>query len=247
MGFFGKLKGAVKGLGKIAQKAAPALAFIPGVGTLAAAGIGMAGGLLGGGGIEGAIKGGLGGAMGGKLKDAIGQAGGIKGFTEQLLKNGGQVGGTNWGNLLQGGLALGTGLQGMKASGTAAADSQKSRQLTDQAMSLASGEADRANAAWGANAGMRDAYRTSAMNFTDPTNPFARSLAQMGQTPNGPPLPGGAPPPAGPPPPTVAPLPPQAPPMAPPRPPGGAGGGGRISQMLPTEADPRNFPQQRMM
>ena len=71
MGFFGKIKKGIKGIGKFARKAAPLAAFIPGVGPLAAIGIGAAGGLIGGEGWRGALKGAAGGAAGGFLKSKI--------------------------------------------------------------------------------------------------------------------------------------------------------------------------------
>lgn len=76
MSWLSSLKNKVKKLqwkdaAKFAKKAAPALAFIPGVGTLGAAAIGAAGGLFSGkkeGGLGAALSGAAGGLMGGGLK-----------------------------------------------------------------------------------------------------------------------------------------------------------------------------------
>jgi hypothetical protein len=85
MSFWGKLGGALKGIGKFALKAAPvASAFIPGVGPLASIGIGAASGALSkkfdGGGWDDMLKGGLiGGATGaaaGYGKGLLGKLGG---------------------------------------------------------------------------------------------------------------------------------------------------------------------------
>ncbi len=65
MGLFSAIGRGVRGIGKIARKAAPFVGLIPGVGTLAAAGLGAAGGLLGGEGFRGALRGAAGGALGG--------------------------------------------------------------------------------------------------------------------------------------------------------------------------------------
>jgi len=90
---FGFLKKAVKGIGKgikkvgkFARKVSPALAFIPGVGTLAAAGIGAAGGLIGGEGLGGAAKGALGGAAGGLAKAGLGRIPGVGNFAGKVGK-----------------------------------------------------------------------------------------------------------------------------------------------------------------
>lgn len=55
----------IKGLGHIAEKAAPYVGLIPGVGTVAGGVIGAAGGLAAGDGLKGALKYGLTGAAGG--------------------------------------------------------------------------------------------------------------------------------------------------------------------------------------
>lgn len=86
MGLLKKIKKGVKKVGKIVQKAAPALGFIPGVGTLAAATIGGLGGLASGG-LKGALKGAAGGALGGWASGAIGAAGGGAGGIMGGLKS----------------------------------------------------------------------------------------------------------------------------------------------------------------
>lgn len=64
---------AFKGLKKVASVALPvAAAFIPGIGPLASAALGAAGGALGGGGLKGALLGGLGGAFGGGALSGLG-------------------------------------------------------------------------------------------------------------------------------------------------------------------------------
>lgn len=122
---WGWLKKGLGAIGDVAKFAAPALNFIPGVGTLAAAGIGAAGGMLGqlnnenpswkSGLKEGAISGigtyGFGKGMdaynaanpGGSLLGQIG--GGVRGVGG-LLGGGGQggQGGINWPGMLMGGV-----------------------------------------------------------------------------------------------------------------------------------------------
>ena len=105
MGFFGALKSGIKKVGKFAQKAAPALAFIPGVGTLAAAGIGAAGGLIGGNGLRGAAKGAIGGAAGGLAQAGLSRLGG---GANPLAK---------WASGRGGGSALSSGIKGVGGGG----------------------------------------------------------------------------------------------------------------------------------
>jgi hypothetical protein len=76
--------GLVKGIGKVAKKAAPFAGLIPGVGTLAAAGLGGAGGLLAGEGLKGALTGAAGGALGGLGGKLIGGAGGLGGVVRGI-------------------------------------------------------------------------------------------------------------------------------------------------------------------
>ena len=167
MGFWSTIKSGVKGLGKIAQKAAPVVGMIPGVGTLAAAGIGAAGGLLADGNIGSMLKGAAAGA-GGSLLAGSGVLGKIGQAAGKL--------GINAGNIP----SLITGATALMDARQAGKDSATARRYTDAGVNLAQAEADRANQAWMANQGMRDAYRNVAMNFSDPTNPFARNLAMMG-------------------------------------------------------------------
>lgn len=76
----GAVKSVVNVVKKVAPIAAPVVAsFIPGIGPLAAAGIGAAGGLVGGGGLKGALIGGATGGLGNVAGSALGGAGGLLG------------------------------------------------------------------------------------------------------------------------------------------------------------------------
>ena len=77
-GLVKKAKKIVKKVAPIATVAAP---FIPGIGPLAAAGIGAAGGLASGGGLKGAL---MGGAFGGLGNYGIGRMGGLSGIGKSL-------------------------------------------------------------------------------------------------------------------------------------------------------------------
>lgn len=94
----GRFGDALSDLGGAAKGLAPVLSFVPGVGTLGAAGIGALGGLMSGGlsgeGAKAALQGGLGGAMGigrneGLLKLGLGRLGGLG----SLLGGGGGISG----------------------------------------------------------------------------------------------------------------------------------------------------------
>jgi hypothetical protein len=176
---FGFLKKALKGVGKLAQKAAPVIGLVPGVGTLAAAGIGGAGGLLSGGGFEGMLKGAAGGAAGGLLGHT-----GIGGRIGQFAKNaftggdGFQMG--DLGRIAQFALPAMGAYQSYQASKQAGKDSQRARELHEQAMGITGEEYERAKGAWQANQGLRDQFRQIAMNFGDPTNPFTRAMTMAG-------------------------------------------------------------------
>ena len=210
MGFFSGLKKAVKGIGKIAQKAAPAIAFIPGVGLPLAAGIGAAGGLISGGGISGAAQGAMGGAAGEALQSHFMGPGGGPGGPGGASGGGGAPGGAPvpqaggfWqpgsqgfdigdvGQIAQTALPLIGGAAAIGASGQASADSAEARRLAGNAVQITEEERMRALAAFEQNAPLRDAFRNIAMNFNDPTNPFARTLDQLGGVPGqgGTPLP----------------------------------------------------------
>lgn len=98
MGIFKSIGKAIKGVAKVAKFAAP---FIPGVGPLAAAGIGAASGLLSGGGVKGAAQGAAAGGFGklaGGMLSRIGRpsqaasAGGLQGIMSQI--RGGNMPGT---------------------------------------------------------------------------------------------------------------------------------------------------------
>jgi hypothetical protein len=179
MGFFSGLKKAVKGIGKIAQKAAPALAFIPGVGLPLAAGIGAAGGLIGGGGVEGALKGAAGGALG-EAAQATGALGKIGGAASRFFGGGDGFDIGDAGRIAGVALPAIAGFQGMRQAGR---DSQMARDLTQRSVDITEEERQRALQEFQANAGLRDAFRNIAMNFGDPTNPFTRTLAQLGGDP----------------------------------------------------------------
>lgn len=81
--------GFLKSLGKIARQAAPFASLIPGVGPIAAAGLGAGGSLLEGGGLKGAIKGGLGGYVGSSGISGLTGGKGIMGVTGAIAKQGG--------------------------------------------------------------------------------------------------------------------------------------------------------------
>jgi hypothetical protein len=183
MGFFSGLKKAVKGVGKIAKYAAPILAAT-GVGAPLAIGIGAAGGLMQGGNVKDMLKNATVGAGGAALAGGLG--GGTLGKIGQFAKSGlggmlkGQDGRfdlSDIGRIGQYALPALTGIQAYGASKQAGRDTARSRELTEGAISATRGEADRAQAAWMANQGLRDSFRNAAMNFFDPTNPFARNLA----------------------------------------------------------------------
>lgn len=78
-----------KSLGKIARQAAPFASIIPGVGPLAAAGLGAGGSLLEGKGVKGAVTGGLSGYTGSKLLGGLTGGGGIGGISGAVAKQGG--------------------------------------------------------------------------------------------------------------------------------------------------------------
>ena len=145
------IKGAVKGVGKIASAAAPVVGLIPGVGTLAAAGIGAGGQLL-----QGNTD------LGDIARAAAGGA------------TGGLIGGG--GNLGQIAMAALPAITAMQGAQQADRDSAQARALTTGAVDLANQNAARANAEWAAGAGMRDAFRSGAMTFGDPTNPFSATM-----------------------------------------------------------------------
>lgn len=78
-----------KSLGKIARQAAPFASLIPGVGPLAAAGLGAGGSLLEGKGVKGAVTGGLSGYGGSQLLGGLTGGGGITGIGAAVAKQGG--------------------------------------------------------------------------------------------------------------------------------------------------------------
>jgi hypothetical protein len=70
------------------------------------------------------------------------------------------------------GVGLYSGVKGVQQAGQ---DSSRARDLVNQAIAKAGGASDRANSEFAAGAPLRDAYRTAALNFRDPSNPFARA------------------------------------------------------------------------
>lgn len=127
MSFLGSIGGAIKhgvqGLGHLAEKAAPIVGLIPGVGTLAGAAIGGLGGLAAGDGLGGALKYGLQGAASGFGGGLLDNAGGISGIAshipgaqslESIL---GSVGGGAAGSV--GNTSLGLGAAGTGVGGVA--------------------------------------------------------------------------------------------------------------------------------
>jgi len=145
LGFVGDAIGAAAGgIGKLASAAAPVAGLIPGVGSLAGAALGAGGQLLQGNTNFGDIaRGALGGATGG-------MGGGIGGIAQAALP------------------ALG----GLFGGGQADADSAQSRFLTEQAVQIANENARARQAEFQAGSPLRDAFRTGALSFGDPTNPF---------------------------------------------------------------------------
>src|SRR6266702_4144983 len=83
----------IKGIGNVVGTAAPFAGLIPGIGPLAAAGIGAGGKLLSGGGAKGALTGGLEGAAGGLASNAFGGdlASKIGGALKNQFAPGGQL------------------------------------------------------------------------------------------------------------------------------------------------------------
>lgn len=109
----------------------------------------IAGGLIG-----GPIGGAIGGALGGAL------SGGGSGAAQGIAS--GAVGGLT----LQ---------QIKKAMDEANKDRTRARGLADRSEGLVNEAMDHSRQQWGMGAPMRDAFRTGALNFGDPTNPFTRT------------------------------------------------------------------------
>jgi len=178
MGFFGKLKKGIKGIGKLAKKAAPALAFIPGVGLPLAAGIGAAGGLLGGGGLRGAAEGAAGGALGDFAQGAIKRIPGIGGLGGQ---EGGGFGGAvrGIGGFLKDNPALALG--GVEAFMNAQ-DATRQRGLQDEQIEAARAAQARRQQLEDeilAGLGNRQSFDFSD-TFADPSNPFFQPSVNTG-------------------------------------------------------------------
>ena len=184
LGSFGKIAG--KGL-KLASKGA---GFIPGVGTLAAAGMGGLGELLEKGNrtnLKGFLGSTAGGALGGLSGRLIRGAGGISGLAGKLGLGGeGGLGGLlGTGSKLKdmlklGGMALG-GKQMYDASKQSKADSAMARQLAQQSMRAYQDAMQGAQDRYNQNSPLRDMFRQGVQNFADPNNPFARQMPQQRQ------------------------------------------------------------------
>ncbi len=168
----------VKAVGKVAHKAAPALAFIPGVGTVLAGGIGAIGGLAAGKGIKGALSGFAKGAGGGLFKSGLGAIGKKvlgKGFESQFGATGtgpgggggGGIGGfikDKIGGLLGGGLqnlgGLAVGAAGVKAS----RDQRKSTEaFNQQLLEIQTAQLAKAEAEFDRKAPLRDSSQAALL------------------------------------------------------------------------------------
>lgn len=173
MGFLKKLG---KAVGGIAKKAAPFMSAIPGVGTVAGAITGGVGGLISGDGLKSSLgsaaKGAAGGLLG-KAAGALGAGGKVGGLAKRAgdFISGGD--GFDMGDLaqiLKVGVPAVTGLAGMASSRK---DSQASRDLLAQALASQQRGTDLAFSEFNKGEPLRDAARAGALNFFDPTNPFA--------------------------------------------------------------------------
>lgn len=194
-GGFSKVAGAV---GDVGKKVAPLTAFIPGVGPVVAAGLTAATNAMGKLNDEGGLGGtkvfkdiiapagatyvgakamqGQGGF--GKIAGGLGDGDGKFGFGDITSAAGKIFGGADGAfgidDLIKVGTA-GVGLyQGVKAGQQASSDSNRARNLVEQAIARSTEAANAQRAEFAANAPMRDAFRTAALNFSDSTNPFAK-------------------------------------------------------------------------
>jgi hypothetical protein len=92
---------------------------------------------------------------------------------------GGQAGG-QFGGGVPGAAMAGTQAYLQKqAMEQAQADAERARALTDQSMDWAGQERERAINEWNMGSQLRDAFRSQAMQFHDPTNPFSHGPLQM--------------------------------------------------------------------
>ncbi|MFG1691137.1 hypothetical protein ACGF5M_03090 [Gemmatimonadota bacterium] len=170
MGGVGKwFKKQIKSIGKVAKKAAPIVGLIPGVGTVAAAGLGGLGGALSGEGWRGALQGAAGGAAGSLGKYGLSKVGSSFGSGGQdqgwLSKVGGFLGDNS--DLIMGGInAYGNAKdQGRRddymneAMGFAREDRARNQALYDRISGL------------DPNAGRENLDAT----FADESNPFYRA------------------------------------------------------------------------
>lgn len=163
------LSKAIRGVGKLAKKAAPVLGMIPGVGTLAGGVIGGLGGLASGG-LKGALQGAAGGVSGGllsKVGSAFGSGQQGAGGQDQgwLSRIGGFLGDNS--DLIMGGVNAYQNAQ----------DQTRRDELMNEAMGWARDDRARNQALYGRiqgldpSAGRPDLTQT----FADPSNPFYRA------------------------------------------------------------------------
>lgn len=197
-GFVGKaFKGIGKGLGKglgavgdVAKRAAPLTAFIPGVGPLAAAGIGAAGGLLGNLNDKDGFKGALGDTITGGLVGGLGNLGirklrggglgGLLGGGGGRGPMGGLLGGPGGGRKLDA-LDIAALLGGGAAAISAGKKQGEANKLLKEA--AARNEADLQSRAQFKDAllqrlGQPASKADLGAAFADPTNPFATAAAR---------------------------------------------------------------------
>lgn len=200
MGVFGVLRKGLGVLGDVAKAGAPLVGFIPGVGTLAGAGLGALGSVASdvghsrsvnlGGALRSGALGAAGGLVGGALRGAK-AAGGIGSVVSRILSSG------NASSLIP---ALASAVPGVASiPGTLRAQGRANELLAAEA-ELARRRAELAQQAIQQTAPLREAAlaRLSARlqsppdysAFTDTLNPFARRFAGAGQ-----PAPAAGPPP----------------------------------------------------
>lgn len=176
LGSFGKWMG--KGLKGVSKAAG----IIPGIGTLAGAGLGGLGELMEkgsktnlGGFLRSSAAGGLSGAAGGLLgKLGLGGGDGIGGF---LKKAGSSLLGGDGGGLGSLAKLLGIGLGGAATYGQykqSKSDSKMARQLAQESLDNYRMARQQAQERWAAGSPLRDAFRFGAFQMADPTNPFSR-------------------------------------------------------------------------
>lgn len=147
MGF---VKDAIGGVvGGVGDVLGSTVGKIPGIGDVVQAGLPIAGSVLGGP---------LGGALGGAVAGGMGEEGGPTG--QGILQGAGQ------------GLST---QQMLEAFRQQQADAERARELVNQGVDFSGQSADIAMNQFQQDQPLRQAFRQGAMNFSDPTNPFAQS------------------------------------------------------------------------